>query len=221
MTPLRFEEYSPDHLLVPLRRDLLHRAVVYEGDKTRQGTASTKWRDDVHGSGRKLAPQKGTGNARVGDKKSPIRRGGGVAHGPHPRDFSTDLPRKMYDKAWRIALSYRYTRGQLMVVDNLEMPENSSPWFWKRFFEVNLWGKRHGGCTFVKDRMDEDLFSAIAEFNDHGRILDRPDLDVKDILKGGRLVIEKKALDKVLRDHSRDLPTPPPKAKYPEGMYFS
>jgi hypothetical protein len=73
----------------------------------------------------------------------------------------------MYDKAWRIALSYRYTRGSLLVVDDLTMPENSSPWFWKRFFEANPWGKHHGGCTFVKDRMDEDLFSAIAEFQDH------------------------------------------------------
>ncbi|KAF4987057.1 hypothetical protein F66182_16778 [Fusarium sp. NRRL 66182] len=127
----------------------------------------------------------------------------------------------MYDKAWRIALSYRYTRGSLLVVDNIAMPENSSPWFWKRFFEATPWGKHHGGCTFVKDRMDEDLFSAIAEFHQHGRILDRPDLDVKDILKNGKMIIEKKALDKILRDHSRDLPTPPPKATYPEGMYFS
>lgn len=221
MTPLRFEDYSPDHLLLPLRKDLLHRAVVYEGDKTRQGTASTKWRDDVHGSGRKLAPQKGTGNARVGDKKSPIRKGGGVAHGPHPRDFSTGLPKKMYDKAWRTALSYRYSRGQLMVVDKIQMPENSSPWFWKGFFNVNMWGKGNGGCTFVTDQMDDDLFSAVTEFHQHARILDRPDVDVKDLLKTSRLVIEKKALDKILRDHSRDIAKPPPKALYPEGMYLS
>ncbi|PCG88890.1 Hypothetical protein PENO1_107680 [Penicillium occitanis (nom. inval.)] len=67
---------------------------------------------------------------------------------------------------------------------------------------------------FVKDCMDEDLFSAIAEFQQHGRILDRPDLDVKDILNNGKLIIEKKALDKILRDRSRDLPGPPPKATY-------
>lgn len=219
MEPLRFEEYSPDHLLLPLRRDLLHRAVIYEGDKTRQGTASTKWRDDVHGSGRKLAPQKGTGRARVGDKKSPIRKGGGVAHGPHPRDFSTELPRKIYDKAWRIALSYRYSRGELMVVDNMTMPENSSPWFWRNFFRENPWGKANGNCTFVADEVDDNLFSTLQTTN--ARILERSDVDVKDLLKTARLVIEKNALDRILQDHCRDLPKPPPKASYPEGMYLS
>lgn len=217
LTPLRFAEYSPDHLLLPVRKDLLHRAVVYEGDKTRQGTASTKWRDDVHGSGRKLAPQKGTGNARVGDRKSPIRKGGGVAHGPHPRDFSTDLPRKIYDKAWRTALSYRYINGQLMVVDDIRMPENSSPHFWKNFFKVNAWGK----CTFVTDQVDDDLFSAVYEFEQQARIIDRSDVDVKDLLKTSKLIIEQKALDKILREHSRDLVKAPPKASYPDGLYLS
>jgi large subunit ribosomal protein L4 len=221
MTPLRFEEYSSDNLLLPLRKDLLHRAVIYEGDKTRQGTASTKWRDDVRGSGRKLAPQKGTGNARVGDKKSPIRRGGGVAHGPHPRDFSTGLPLKIYDKAWRTALSYRYGRGQLMVVDSIRLPRNASPWFWKNFFHINRWGKGNGRCTFITEQMSHSLFHSLEPWENDARVLDRSDVDVKDLLTTSRLVIEKSALDKIIRHHSSDVAKPPPKAFYPEGMYLS
>ena len=115
--PTSFVSYPSTHLLMPLRKDILHRAVIYEGDMTRQGTASTKYRSEVHGSNRKIRPQKGTGSARLGDKKSPMLKGGGVAFGPKPRDFSTELPRKIYDQAWRTALSYRYRKGELILVD--------------------------------------------------------------------------------------------------------
>ncbi|KAI9878057.1 MAG: 54S ribosomal protein, mitochondrial, partial [Watsoniomyces obsoletus] len=107
LEPVRWAWCSSSYLDMPLRRDLLHRAVIYEGDAHRRGTASTKWRSEVHGSNRKIQPQKGTGRARAGDKKSPIRRGGGVAHGPKPRSFATGLQRKVYDQAWRTALSHR------------------------------------------------------------------------------------------------------------------
>ncbi|RAL64800.1 hypothetical protein DID88_001397 [Monilinia fructigena] len=95
MEPVRFESYPSKHLYLPLRRDLLHRAVVFEGDNTRQGTASSKTRWDVHGSHRKIRPQKGTGGARLGWRQSPLIVGGGKSFGPHPRDFGTDLPRKI------------------------------------------------------------------------------------------------------------------------------
>jgi hypothetical protein len=96
--PTSFVTYPSTHLQMPLRKDILHRAVIYEGDMTRQGTASTKYRSEVHGSNRKIRPQKGTGAARLGDKKSPMLKGGGVAFGPKPRDFSTELPRRAGDR---------------------------------------------------------------------------------------------------------------------------
>lgn len=215
MEPIRLAEYSPRHLQMPLRKDILHRAIVYEGDKSRAGTASTKWRDEVRGSGRKIQPQKGTGRARVGDKKSPIRRGGGVAFGPKPRDFSTDLPRKVYDQAWRIALSYRYSCGQLIVVDDkMSLPEDASPWFMKHFFQAHRWGRNHGRSTLITDVVDDDLFAAIQELPQDARILERSDVDVKDLLETGRLIIEKKALDNILWSHSKDLVAQPARAKY-------
>ncbi|KAF9894483.1 54S ribosomal protein, mitochondrial [Aspergillus nanangensis] len=215
MEPMRFVEYPQNHLLMPLRKDLLHRAVVFEGDMTRQGTASTKWRADVHGSNRKLFAQKGTGKARAGNKKSPIRKGGGVAFGPHPRDFSTELPRKIYDQAWRIALSYRYKRGQLIILDNtISVPEDATPHLIQEIFKVNCWGREHGRSTLITTQINEGLFDTVRQVGEHAKILTRRDVDVKDLLETGRLIIEKEALDQMLAQHSRDLNIQPAKALY-------
>ncbi|RAK77954.1 mitochondrial 54S ribosomal protein uL4m [Aspergillus fijiensis CBS 313.89] len=215
MEPLRFVEYPRNHLSMALRKDILHRAVIYEGDATRQGTASTKWRKDVYGSNKKLFAQKGTGRARAGDKKSPIRKGGGVAFGPHPRDFSTDLPRKIYDQAWRIALSYRYKRGQLIIIDNeMALPEDATPYLVQQIFKTNCWGREFGRSTLITDQVNDNLFSLVREVGEHAKILDRRDVDVKDLLETGRLVIEKQALDSILAQHSRDLQNEPRRALY-------
>lgn len=206
MKPLKFLEYSNKQLLLPLRRDILHRAVIFEGDATRQGTASTKWRGDVAGSRKKLAPQKGTGNARVGDRKSPIRKGGGVAFGPHPRDFSTQLPRKVYDLAFRTALSYRYKKGQLIIVnDNITVPKGSSPRLLQKIFKFNQWGKENGRSLLVTERTKERLFKAFKDLGGIGQALNWEDVSVKKLLETGRVIIEKEALRKILRDHSMDL----------------
>ena len=205
MEPLRFTHYPSNHLHLPLRRDILHRAVIFEGDATRQGTASTKWRDDVHGSGRKVRQQKGSGKARLGDKKSPMLRGGGVAFGPHPRDFSTKLPRKIYDLAWRTALSYRYRRGELIIVaDGVEIEMKEPRWI-KKIMERNGWGNADGRSLIVTSTERPNLFQALAGAGEDGRVKAVSDVDVKDLLELGRLIIEKTALDGILTNHSSDL----------------
>lgn len=103
----------------PLNRDLLFRAVQRELANLRQGNASTKTRGEVAGSGRKPWKQKGTGRARAGSFQSPLWRGGGIIFGPKPRDYHQDMPRKMRRKALRVALSEKFRRGQLSVVDRL------------------------------------------------------------------------------------------------------
>ncbi|KAI5287504.1 54S ribosomal protein, mitochondrial [Ascosphaera aggregata] len=205
MEPLRFVEYQKEQLGLPLRRDILHKAIVYEGNKTRQGTASTKWRDDVHGSGRKIRPQKGTGRARLGDKKSPMLRGGGVAFGPHPRDFSTQLLSKLYDKAWRTALSYRLKRDQLHIVDKITFSKDQSPMRLKYMLDEHRWGKKFGRSLLITDVKRERVMRAASEFPGNIRALDVDDVDVKDLLETGRLIIEKPALDRILKMHSRDI----------------
>ncbi|KAJ5653911.1 50S ribosomal protein L4 [Penicillium lividum] len=215
MEPARLVEYSQKQLQMPIRKDILHRAIVYEGDMTRQGTASTKWRDDVHGSHRKLIQQKGSGRARVGDKQSPIRRGGGVAHGPHPRDFSTELPAKVYDQAWRTALSYRFSRGELIVIDNtISLPRDSTPFLMQNILLANGWGTKNGRSTFITDQVDEELFDKVSKMHRYATIMDRSDVDVKNLLETSRLIIEKTALNHILKEHSRDLLSRPAKASY-------
>lgn len=208
LEPLRFESYPSNHLHIPLRRDILHRAVVYEGDKTRQGTASTKWRGDVHGSNRKVLRQKGSGHARAGDKKSPIRKGGGVAFGPHPRDFSTGLQRKVYDLAWRTALSYRYRRGELVILDNkISLERHTGARLLTNIFKGNQWGSGFGRGTLITTAYRERLFRemGLTEMRRHGIVKDMFDVDVKDLLETGRIVIEKQALDTILKAHMSDI----------------
>lgn len=101
------------------RRDVMHSAVVYYLDSQRSGTANTKTRSEVNFSGRKLRPQKGTGRARLGTRSNPLMKKGGVNHGPKPRGFATDLPRRVRELALRSALSARWSEGKLHVVPSL------------------------------------------------------------------------------------------------------
>lgn len=216
--PVRSESYPATQLLLPLRRDILHRAVIYEGDKTRQGTASTLTRYEVHGSTHKVRPQKGTGKARLGDRKSPMLRGGGVAFGPKPRSFATDLPRKVYDLAWRTALSYRYRRGELVVLDGAAEIERSGPGADRWMAELlawNTWGKADGGSLIVTAAKRGNLWDAMGrtdkdiekQMKPHGRCLTVDEVDVKDLLELRRVVVEKEALDQIFRSHKSDLET--------------
>ncbi|APA11035.1 hypothetical protein SS1G_03249 [Sclerotinia sclerotiorum 1980 UF-70] len=203
MEPLRFQSYPSKHLHLPLRRDLLHRAVIFEGDNTRQGTASSKTRWDVHGSHRKVRPQKGTGSARLGWKQSPLIVGGGKSFGPHPRDFGTDLPRKMYDIAWRTALSWRYRRGQLIVCEDGMTFEYPKTRYAKKVFEDLGWGKQNGRTLIVTDGFRKNLSSVVDKHD--ATVLEVSDVDVKDLLELSRVVIEKSALDHILEEHQSDL----------------
>ncbi|KAI0011205.1 ribosomal protein L4 [Xylariaceae sp. FL0662B] len=223
--PKRLESWSVKHLHLPLRRDILHLAVVYEGDNTRQGTASSKTRWEVAGSHRKMRPQKGTGRARQGSRQSPLIRGGGKAFGPKPRDFGTKLPRKVYDLAWRTALSYRYRRGDLIVCeDGMELPlpaefkdlvhQHKLPdalqlsfkarWA-EQILEANEWGRKFGRSTFITTSRRNNLFTALDLLPNHGRAQDLDDVDVKDLLETGRLVVERAALREMIERHQSDL----------------
>jgi large subunit ribosomal protein L4 len=205
MEPLRFESYPAKHLHVPLRRDILHRAVIFEGDATRQGTASSKTRYEVHGSHRKIRPQKGSGKARLGTKQSPMLKGGGKTFGPHPRDFATGLPRKMYDLAWRTALSYRYRKGELIICEDGMEIEYPEPGFVKQIFQYNRWGNEYGRSLVITKDYRQNLFEALSNAGEDGRAQTEGDVDVKDLLGMGRIIIEKTALDKILREHRSDL----------------
>jgi large subunit ribosomal protein L4 len=102
---------------------VIHEAVVSYLANQRQGNASTKERSDVRGGGAKPYRQKGTGRARAGTIRSPIFRGGGVVFGPHPRDYSQKLPKKIKRLALVSSLSSRANEGDIMVIRALEFSE--------------------------------------------------------------------------------------------------
>lgn len=147
-------------------------------------------------------------------------RGGGVAHGPHARDFATDLPRKIYDLAWRTALSYRYKKGELIILENRAvLPEDCSARWLNNFFINNGWGKGNGRSLVVLHptedagmsdeevslRKEEEtrLMDGMSQIGEHAKVKTTPDVDVKDLLSCGRVIIEKQALKSILQKRSQ------------------
>jgi large subunit ribosomal protein L4 len=114
--------FGPDQV----NEALLWEAVKHYRASLRQGTAATKSRTEVAGSGKKLWKQKGTGRARIGSVRSPIWRHGGTVHGPQPRDYSYRMPRKMLLGALRSALSAKVRDGELKVVQAFSFADHKT-----------------------------------------------------------------------------------------------
>ena len=114
-----------DEIFAPnsVNEGLVWEAVKHFRAAMRQGTAATKNRAEVSGSGKKLWKQKGTGRARVGSVRSPLWRHGGTVHGPQPRSYDYAFPRKKVLGALRSALAAKHAEGKLIVVDTLVLPE--------------------------------------------------------------------------------------------------
>jgi large subunit ribosomal protein L4 len=110
----------------PMHMAVLHQVVVAQQANQRQGTHDTKTRGQVIGSGRKLRAQKHTGRARIGDVTAPRMRGGGIAHGPHPRSYRQDLPKRLRRTALRVALSDKVRRRRLFVLDEIKLESPST-----------------------------------------------------------------------------------------------
>jgi large subunit ribosomal protein L4 len=110
-------------------RQAVHDVIVALRANRRRGTASTKTKADVNLSGAKPWRQKGTGRARAGYKSSPVWVGGGVAFGPHPRDYSKKVPKKVKTLAFRKALSERILAGDVLLVEAFEVKEPKTKQF--------------------------------------------------------------------------------------------
>src|SRR6202008_415722 len=110
----------------PLNEPLIHAAVRNYMANARQGTAATKTRGDVSGAGRKLWKQKGTGRARIASLRSPLWKGGGNVHGPQPRDWSYNMPKKMRQGALRSALSEGVREGKVTLVDGWSLTSHKT-----------------------------------------------------------------------------------------------
>jgi large subunit ribosomal protein L4 len=117
---------------VPVKQHVLHEVVTMQLANRRAGTAATKGRSDVRGSGQKPYRQKGTGRARAGSRQSPLWRGGGVVFGPNPRSYAYKVPKKVRRQALKMALTTKLQEKALIVVDKLDLETVKT----KRFVEV-------------------------------------------------------------------------------------
>jgi len=116
-------EISDEVFGIPFNQAVVHQAMVRQQANARQGTANTKTRGEVSGSTRKLFRQKGTGLARAGSRRSPLRRGGGITFGPKPRSYRQAMPKKMRQLALRCVLSAKAGDGELVVLEQLKLDE--------------------------------------------------------------------------------------------------
>ena len=188
-----------------IRRDILHLCVVHYLDSLRQGSANTKTRGEVRGSGHKIRPQKGSGRARLGDGQSPMLRGGGVAFGPKPRDFATKLNRKVIQMGMRVALSARVKENSLGIVESLDWPSGKTNELAKRIDQLG-WRK-----TLFVSGYDEvpERFRRASNNIEKVRSALAKDLNVYDVVRWDRVVLDLPAVEWFERTLTKTIAAPP------------
>jgi large subunit ribosomal protein L4 len=185
-------ELAPEVFEARVSVPLMHQVVVAGMAAIRRGTHATKTRGDVSGGGRKPWRQKGTGRARQGSIRAPQWSGGGVAHGPHPRDHSMRVNKKMKRGALRSALTDALTSGKVSVVDELSFDEPKT----RRAAEVIEALELEGAVLLVlpgpsSDGIVERSFRNLASV----RVAYVPALAVYEVLAADRVLFTQGALD--------------------------
>ncbi len=173
---------------------VLHQAVVMYNANTRQGMASTKERGAVSGGGKKPWRQKGTGRARAGSSRSPLWAGGGVVFGPHPRDYSYQIPRKVKIAALRESLNSKLQEKDLVCLDDLKKPFNKT----KEFAAILKLLKLKGKVLALLDGSDpsvERVSRNLPFFN----LMRSQDVNASDILRNKKILVTKTAFKNLLK----------------------
>ena len=188
----RIEPALPDSIFgVAVRPHLLHQAVVMQLNNRRAGTASTKTRGEVRGSGRKPWRQKGSGRARAGSVRSPIWVGGGTVFGPAPRDYSYRIPKKARRQAVLSALSLKRQEDKLVVVEPEDVSEIKT-----RLMAEALAALGVGKSLLVIGDRDEKIELSARNLPDV-KVLRVAGLNVYDVLRFEHLLLTREALEKI------------------------
>jgi large subunit ribosomal protein L4 len=184
-------EIDPDAIAPKVNKQLLHDAVVMYLANARQGSNKTKGRGEVSGSTKKLYRQKGTGNARMGAKRQPVRRGGGHAKSRQPRSYYYRLPRKAVQGATRMALAAKISAGSVVVIDRLAMDAPKTKSLATAFRALGLEGVSK---TLATAAVDRNVY--LSGRNIEGLTISPvSDLNALTILRPRKLVVTKEALD--------------------------
>lgn len=186
-------DIDPTVLAKEINKQLLHDVVVMYQSNKRLGTAKTKSRAEVRGSTKKMYRQKGTGNARAGSRRSPVRLGGGHTFAKRPRDWYFRLPKKAVQLATRMALASKIIDEQVVVIDELKF---SSPKT-KDMATILKALKCDGASLLVATAaLDRGVFLSARNI-DKVSVLPVSDLNALSILEPRKVLLTKSALDAI------------------------
>jgi large subunit ribosomal protein L4 len=184
---------DPDEFGGNVNRQLLHDVVVMHLANQRAGTHSTLRRGEVAGSTKKLFRQKGTGNARVGTRRTNKRRGGGTAKGPKPRDYEYHLPKKAVRAATRMAILSKFQDQEALVVDDLKLPEAKT----KQMVGILKALKLHGlTCLVGTAGPDVNVFRSARNI-EGVEVAPTSQFNAYSVLRPKRLLLTKAALEEL------------------------
>lgn len=175
-----------------LNEALIHAAVRNFLANSRAGTVGTKTRGNVSGSGRKLWKQKGTGRARIASIRSPLWKGGGNVHGPQPRDWSYNMPKKMRKGALRSALSERVREGNMFVIDGLSFDQPKTRDFVDTLATLGLDGK-----TLIVDSIENVNLWLSARNVKRAKVVSSYGLNIYDLLYHEKVVLSREAANEL------------------------
>jgi large subunit ribosomal protein L4 len=201
--PVGTVEIDPAEFGGEINKQLLHDVVLMHLANQRAGTHSTLRRGEVAGSTKKLFRQKGTGNARVGTRRTNKRRGGGTAKGPKPRDYEYHLPKKAVRAATRMALLSKFQDHEALVIDDLTVNEVKT----KPVAQILKALKLNGtSCLIGTAAHDSKLY--LSARNIPGvEIAPASQFNAYTVLKQKRLLLTRSALDQ-LRKAAKPQPAP-------------
>lgn len=176
-----------------ISKQLLHDAVVMYQANKRQGCVRTKSRAEVSGSTKKLYRQKGTGNARMGSRRTNVRRGGGHGFAKRPRDFSYRLPRKAVQAATRMAVASKIQDEQIVVIDELDFDSPATKDMAQILSNLGLGGS---SALIATESYNVNVYKSARNIS---RVSVSPvsDLNALLVLQPSKLLVTKAALDAI------------------------
>lgn len=186
-------EFDPNDLAPGINKQLLHDVVVMYETNRRVGTVKTKSRGQVEGSTRKLFRQKGTGRARMGPIRTPIRRGGGHAFAKKPVDWSFRMPKKSVQLATRMAFLSKFLDNQVTVLDALSIDEPKTKTVAQMLKALGL---SETTCLLVIDQNDANIWRSSRNIANLA-VSPASEMNAYDLLHQRQLVVTKAALDRI------------------------
>lgn len=187
-------DVDPRQIAPKVTKQLLHDAVVMYLANQRQGSNKTKTRGEVSGSTKKIYRQKGTGNARMGAKRTPVRRGGGHANARQPRSYYYRLPRKAVQAATRMAIASKIESGAVVLVDKLVFDAPKSKTMFAAMKAIGVAGST---ATVATAAIDRNVY--LSGRNIPGvTVSPVSDLNALNVLRPRKLVLTRDALDALL-----------------------